>query len=232
MPPFVKLFLSVIAYKKAKWKLIFVKASLKYMRVWVVWSNTKYVILIVEVPHVVFVLTDPPTDSAPSLSVHPSLLLLSHSLLPSLPPASLGFFFPGVQCCSRRFNCQQRYWRWKGVNWCCIQPEVWLCGPDLLFIPLLDPNWPIWAALQPKEAVRGRVRPSSSWSLKWPRQGLDSSAVYCQQGDTWAGNSSSVWWWVLMAVFLWKRVFFWIRHRFRSLSPAKFYVDSWKNLLK
>ena len=90
IPPFVKLLLPFTAHKKDKWKLIFVKAPLKHMRVCAVRSNTKCVILIVEAPpHDVFVLTDPPTDSAPSSAIHPSLLLLSHPLSPSLPPLAV-----------------------------------------------------------------------------------------------------------------------------------------------
>lgn len=113
-------------------------------------------------------------------SIHSSLILLSHPLLPSLPPSCIVFFFflPGVQCCSHRFDCQQRYWRWEGMNWCSAYPEVWLHGPDCYLYLLLEPDWPIWAALLPEEAVGGEgesLAAAEVWSGLV--QGLDPHAL-------------------------------------------------------
>lgn len=114
MPPFVRLFLPFhCRQKRAKWKLFFVKAPLKT-------HTCEFVRHKVCNPHC----RGPPPQCCLcvnwsiygqlSILVHPSLppffCCLTLFCPPTLPPARIAggfFFFPGVQCFSRRFDCQQ-----------------------------------------------------------------------------------------------------------------------------
>lgn len=143
-------------------------------------------------------------------SIHSSLILLSHPLLPSLPPSCIVFFF---------------FPSWGSV----LLSQVWLSTavlkmggnelmlrlprglttwPWLLFIPLVGTGLThLGCVATGGSSWGGGWKPGSSWSLKWPRSRLGPPCAYCQQGDTSASNRSSDWWRLLLAVFLWKPFF-------------------------
>lgn len=146
--------------------------------------------------HVVFVLADPPTDTAPSW------------VCPCLPPfCCLTLFRPLPP--TRLFYCGFFFFSWGSVvlstGW--ISEGMKVRGRDLmLYLPrslTLQAWFLIYTLVRSglthlgctatKGSGWGRVKLCSSWSLKWPHQGLDPSAIYCQLRDTSAGNSSGVW---------------------------------------
>lgn len=174
MPPFVRLFLPFhCRQKRAKWKLFFVKAPLKT-------HTCEFVRHKVCNPHC----RGPPPQCCLcvnwsiygqlSILVHPSLppffCCLTLFCPPTLPPARIAggfFFFPGVQCFSRRFDCQQP--KMEGSEPMLYLPRSLTSKPDLLFIPSLELHWPIWAA--PEEAVwGGRVKSEVASSRLGPQR--------------------------------------------------------------
>lgn len=143
-----------------------------------VWGNTESGILIVEAPPY-------------CLCVNWSTYRQALRPRPSIPPSFCCPPTPRVQCCSHRSHCPQRHWRWERND------AVFTRKSDRVicyFTPLPEPNCPVWAVLlQRGSTAGGRVKPSGSWGLKWPRRGLDLSAVYCQQQQQRLMTSPAGW---------------------------------------
>lgn len=117
-----------IADKKGEWKLIFVKAHLKYMRVCVVWGNTKCVILIVEAPPYCLCVNWSTYRQAlrPRPSIPPSFCCP-----PTHPPrGSVSLSQVSLSTAALKM----------GMNWCGIYPQVW--SRDLLFYALVGTEVP------------------------------------------------------------------------------------------
>lgn len=221
MPPFVRLFLPFhCRQKRAKWKLFFVKAPLKT-------HMCEFVRHKVCNPHC----RGPPPQCCLcvnwsiygqlSILVHPSLppffCCLTLFCPPTLPPARIAggfFFFPGVQCFSRRFDCQQ--------------PKMEGSEP-MLYLPrsLITQTWfviytLIGTALTHLVCTGGSGLGGEGEVWSGLIKAWTSAPFYCQQGDTSGSSSSrSIWWRVLPAVFLWKpALFFGIRGTIKPLKSA------------
>ena len=183
---------SAASDKKAKWKLISVKASLKYAWVCAARSDTSGVIPIVEAPPVLSLcelihLQTPLHPPHPPFVVSPSFCPLP----PPHPSCLPVRWFPGVQCSL----CSDLMLR---------SPTSLTTLPWFVIYALTGTGLTHLGCVGYQEAVGGEGEAERLLESEVASSSLGPRRVYCHWGRTSAGSGSGVCWWDLLVASLWK----------------------------